>query len=109
MTSSTVSSESAPRSSTNEDSILMSASATPSCSATIFFTRCSISDMLWLHYVCYGKRAFYQVCALKNEFRHVLQNKPKSLLKDVNMRPTAACAHQFIYIPPFTWRVVPVI
>src|SRR5215831_4828418 len=41
ITSSTVSRESAPRSSTNEDSFLISASLTPSCSATIFFTRCS--------------------------------------------------------------------
>src|SRR5438128_8587811 len=41
MTSSTVSSESAPRSSTNEDPFLISASFTPSCSATIFLTRCS--------------------------------------------------------------------
>src|SRR4051812_47245183 len=42
MTSSTLSSESAPRSSTKEDSFLMSASATPSCSATIFRTRASM-------------------------------------------------------------------
>src|SRR6266702_2410768 len=42
ITSSTVSSESAPRSFTNEASFLISASATPSCSATIFLTRCSI-------------------------------------------------------------------
>src|SRR5215471_7901461 len=41
MTSSTVSSESAPRSSTNEDAFLISASFTPSCSAMIFLTRCS--------------------------------------------------------------------
>src|SRR5260221_8693723 len=41
ITSSTVSSESAPRSSTNEDPLLISASFTPSCSATIFLTRCS--------------------------------------------------------------------
>src|SRR5262245_49250494 len=41
ITSSTVSSESAPRSSTKEDSFLISASFTPSCSATIFLTRCS--------------------------------------------------------------------
>src|SRR5262245_23130142 len=41
ITSSTVSSESAPRSSTNEDAVLISASLTPSCSAMIFFTRCS--------------------------------------------------------------------
>src|SRR5438309_555753 len=41
ITSSTVSSESAPRSSTNEDVLLISASFTPSCSATIFLTRCS--------------------------------------------------------------------
>src|SRR5512140_2170657 len=45
MTSSTVSSESAPRSSTNEDSFLISASFTPSCSATIFLTRCSTFSM----------------------------------------------------------------
>src|SRR5262247_3882201 len=42
MTSSTVSSESAPRSSTNEELFLISASFTPSCSAMIFFTRCSM-------------------------------------------------------------------
>src|SRR5438067_1035695 len=42
ITSSTLSSESAPRSSTKDDSFLMSASATPSCSATIFFTRASM-------------------------------------------------------------------
>src|ERR1017187_3288697 len=42
ITSSTVSSESAPKSSTNEDSFLMSASLTPNCSATIFLTRCSM-------------------------------------------------------------------
>src|SRR5262249_40754812 len=41
ITSSTVSRESAPRSSTKEDSFLISASLTPSCSATIFLTRCS--------------------------------------------------------------------
>src|SRR5882672_11285113 len=46
MTSSTVSSESAPRSSTNEDSVLISASFTPSCSAMIFFTRTSIFSIL---------------------------------------------------------------
>src|SRR5271154_6583544 len=45
MTSSTVSSESAPRSSTNDDSFLISASFTPSCSATIFLTRCSTFSM----------------------------------------------------------------
>src|SRR5512134_17281 len=42
ITSSTVSSESAPRSSTKEDSLVTSSSLTPSCSATIAFTRCSI-------------------------------------------------------------------
>src|SRR5436305_12696135 len=42
ITSSTLSRESAPRSSTKEDSFLMSASATPSCSATIFLTRALI-------------------------------------------------------------------
>src|SRR5207253_1317010 len=42
ITSSTVSSESAPRSSTNEESFLISASFTPSCSAMIFLTRCSM-------------------------------------------------------------------
>src|ERR1700757_1279896 len=45
ITSSTVSSESAPRSSTNADSFLISASLTPSCSATIFLTRCSTLSM----------------------------------------------------------------
>src|SRR5882672_1646398 len=45
ITSSTVSSESAPRSSTKEDSFLISASFTPSCSATIFLTRCSTFSM----------------------------------------------------------------
>src|SRR3982751_4548698 len=48
MTSSTVSSESAPRSSTNDDSFLISASFTPSCSATIFLTRCSMFSILLL-------------------------------------------------------------
>src|SRR4029077_20111071 len=46
ITSSTVSSESAPRSSTNEDSFLISASFTPSCSATIFLTRCSTFSIM---------------------------------------------------------------
>src|SRR5699024_9837686 len=45
ITSSTVSSESAPRSSTNADSFLISDSFTPSCSATIFLTRCSMFSM----------------------------------------------------------------
>src|SRR3954468_19007248 len=48
ITSSTVSSESAPRSSTKEDSFLISASFTPSCSATIFLTRCSTFSMYGL-------------------------------------------------------------
>src|SRR3954463_3469784 len=48
ITSSTLSSESAPRSSTNEDSVLMSASATPSCSATIFLTRASMFSIDFL-------------------------------------------------------------
>src|SRR5512132_2459639 len=48
ITSSTLSSESAPRSSTNEDSFLMSASATPSCSATIFLTRASMLSIDFL-------------------------------------------------------------
>src|SRR4029453_16809088 len=48
ITSSTVSSESAPRSSTNDDSFLISASLAPSCSATIFFTRCSTFSILLL-------------------------------------------------------------
>src|SRR5919106_3089317 len=41
ITSSTVSSETAPRSSTKDDSFLISASFTPSCSAMIFLTLCS--------------------------------------------------------------------
>src|ERR1700693_3646724 len=48
ITSSTLSKESAPRSSTKEDSFLMSASATPSCSATIFFTRASMLSIDFL-------------------------------------------------------------
>src|SRR6478672_8141831 len=54
ITSSTLSSESAPRSSTKEDSVLMSASATPSCSATIFLTRAStfsieiLQELYWV-------------------------------------------------------------
>src|SRR5437667_12792547 len=48
MTSSTVSSESAPRSSTKDDSFLISASLMPSCAATIFLTRCSTFSMLLL-------------------------------------------------------------
>src|SRR5688572_24429826 len=42
MTSSTVSSESAPRSFTKDESFFTSASFTPNCSATIFLTRCSM-------------------------------------------------------------------
>ena len=42
ITSSTVSSESAPRSSTNDESFLTSSSPTPSCSQTIFLTLSSI-------------------------------------------------------------------
>src|SRR5512138_876895 len=42
MTSSTVSSESAPRSSTKEASLVTSSSFTPSCSATMALTCCSI-------------------------------------------------------------------
>src|SRR5712675_1902993 len=49
ITSSTLSSESAPRSSTKDDSFLMSASATPSCSATIFLTRASRLSIEFLH------------------------------------------------------------
>src|SRR5690606_37740792 len=45
ITSSTISSESAPRSSRKDDSFLISASFTPSCSATIFLTRCSMLSM----------------------------------------------------------------
>src|SRR5688572_19110563 len=43
ITNSTVSSESAPRSATKAFSFVTSASGTPSCSATIFLTRASIS------------------------------------------------------------------
>src|SRR6185295_16930658 len=42
MTSSTVSSESAPRSSTKDESLVTSSSLTPNCSATIALTRCSM-------------------------------------------------------------------
>src|SRR5260221_13923383 len=52
ITSSTLSRESAPRSSTNEDSFLMSASATPSCSATIFLTRASKLSIDFLQALC---------------------------------------------------------
>src|SRR5512146_491367 len=64
MTSSTVSRESAPRSFTKEDSFLTSDSFTPSCSATIFLTRCSldIPDSPTLIKV-QKARAFYQTCA----------------------------------------------
>src|SRR5688572_24561705 len=48
ITSSTLSRESAPRSSTKDDSFLMSASATPSCSATIFLTRASMFSIDFL-------------------------------------------------------------
>src|SRR5712691_271821 len=58
ITSSTVSSESAPKSSTNEDWFLISASLTPSCSAMIFLTRCSTfsirGSFLWGQ--CLGSR-----------------------------------------------------
>src|SRR5207253_3227537 len=67
MTSSTVSSESAPRSSTNEDSFLISASLTPSCSATIFLTRCSTFSMRLLPRGVsnvYKADGFYQMSAI---------------------------------------------
>src|SRR6266511_5077019 len=65
MTSSTVSSESAPRSSTNDDSFLISASFTPSCSATIFLTRCSTFSMRFLPkgIPSDANRRFYQIGA----------------------------------------------
>src|SRR5512135_2825800 len=64
ITSSTVSRESAPKSFTKEDSFLTSDSFTPSCSATIFLTRCSldIPDSPTLIKV-QKAQAFYQTCA----------------------------------------------
>src|SRR5687768_2068847 len=46
ITSSTVSSESAPRSSTNDDSFLISPSLTPNCSAMILRTLCSTFSII---------------------------------------------------------------
>src|SRR5512134_2179775 len=65
ITSSTVSKESAPRSLTNEDSFLTSDSFTPSCSATIFLTRCSMLDIPILPFLIKVQKAqaFYQTCA----------------------------------------------
>src|SRR5438105_7850005 len=59
ITSSTVSSESAPRSATKAFSLATSASGTPSCSAMIFFTRASISLMTLLREVCVKTGGFY--------------------------------------------------
>src|SRR6478672_12284084 len=71
ITSSTLSSESAPRSSTKDDSFLMSASATPSCSATIFFTRASMLSIDFLQNSCFVVVAWKGSCAQKNaKFYH---------------------------------------
>src|SRR5476649_408938 len=59
ITSSTVSSESAPRSATKAFSLATSASGTPSCSAMIFLTRASISLMTLLREVCVKTGGFY--------------------------------------------------
>src|SRR4051812_21290368 len=59
ITSSTVSSESAPRSATKALSLATSASGTPSCSAMIFLTRASISLMTLLREVCVKTGGFY--------------------------------------------------
>src|ERR1700759_3403128 len=59
ITSSTVSSESAPRSATKALSLATSASGTPSCSAMIFLTRASMSLMTLLREVCVKTGGFY--------------------------------------------------
>src|SRR5258705_7826557 len=74
ITSSTLSSESAPRSSTKDDSFLMSASATPSCSATIFFTRASMLSIDFLQNSCFVVVAWKGTCAQKNaKFYHAVR------------------------------------
>src|SRR5215203_4590197 len=75
MTSSTVSSESAPRSSTNEDSFLMSPSLTPNCSATIFLTRCSMFSMYYSFPDCLG---------VSTKLAHFTKNEPAALLQRQN-------------------------
>src|SRR6476620_9107823 len=55
ITSSTVSSESAPRSATKAFSLVAWASSTPSCSAMIFLTRASIS-LIWFPLRVVGNR-----------------------------------------------------
>src|ERR1700734_2181197 len=59
ITNSTVSSESAPRSSTNEASLVTSSSLTPNCSATIFLTCCSTVLIVM---VSFGKALFRETC-----------------------------------------------
>src|SRR3982074_3129842 len=74
ITSSTLSRESAPRSSTKDDSFLMSASATPSCSATIFFTRASMLSIDFLQALFRGLVGAQKGVILPRgafDFRHV--------------------------------------
>src|SRR5258706_4918316 len=78
ITSSTLSSESAPRSSTKDDSFLMSASATPSCSATIFVTRASMLSIDFLKNSCFVVVAWKGTCAQKNaKFYHAVRWIPR--------------------------------
>src|SRR5690348_13830716 len=82
ITSSTLSRESAPRSSTNEDSFLMSASATPSCSATIFFTRASMLSIDFL------QADFWFVVRQKNEqFYHREGAFPPPVRRSIHVHP----------------------
>src|SRR5262247_356713 len=84
ITSSTVSSESAPRSSTNEDSFLISASFTPSCSATIFLTRCSTLSM-----------RTPSLCPLLCVLGVVVGLRRGEILSEA---PTARCRHDWVSV-----------
>src|SRR5450755_2501402 len=99
MTSSTVSSESAPRSSTNDDSFLISASFTPSCSATIFLTRCSTFSMLLLP----SRDQNAQRPVILPDGMH-LPNAAVNVYAGRAVQFFAYC----IYMPPLTCNVVPV-
>src|SRR5215212_5236609 len=76
ITSSTLSRESAPRSSTKDDSFLMSASATPSCSATIFLTRASRLSIEFLHSFFCGSTAKKRAHSSTARGRHLSQKSP---------------------------------
>src|SRR5690349_24634367 len=115
MTSSTVSSESAPRSSTNDAFGVTSSSFTPSCSTTIFLTRSSIV-LICLDTSRWGIRAADSVrhgdargpekeAALYRGGRSGARGEAEQGVGRLLTRPQA---RQAMYMPPLTCSVSPV-